>query len=428
MGAPSGGCYDCSVPPRDAANSNLTVPARPIRLINPIKYYDWGSVAAIPELIGKAPDGTPHAELWLGAHVSDPSLARVTGGELALNALIRSDPNGALGPRIADEYGPRLPYLLKVLAAARALSLQVHPHAAASREGFNRENAAGIPLGHPERLFRDDQQKPELLVALTPFEILAGFRSPRPILAILDGLDGDLVAAVRKNLAVANSEAALREAFRTLLAARGVASCQADITRTIASISARLDAGTSPDAAADEVALRLAEQHPGDPGSIASLLMNHKILEPGESLYVPPAEVHAYLSGVGIEIMTSSDNVLRAGLTHKVVDPDALAQHASFLPRPPATAHVTTSHEVPATSSYRVPTPEFALTIAELAGTVATLPAEGPRMLLCLSGTLDLHCSRTTTTLRQGEAVFVPHAAGDLSVSGDGRLVCAWVP
>jgi len=414
------------VPSRDAAQPE--VPARPIRLINPIKHYDWGSLSAIPKLLGNAPDGTPHAELWLGAHISDPSMAQVADDYIALNALIRTDPDRALGSRIADEYGPRLPYLLKVLAASRALSLQVHPRAAASRDGFNRENAAGVPLDHPRRLFRDDQPKPELLVALTPFEILAGFRSPRSILTILTDLEGDLVASVRDQLGTANTESALREAFQTLLSARGLAIHQADITRTIASISARLAAGTSPEAAADKAALRLAEQFPGDPGSIASLLMNHKVLAPGEALYVPPAEVHAYLSGVGIEIMTSSDNVLRAGLTHKFVDPDALARHASFQPRPPETAHVATFGEANESTVYRVPTPEFALTFTDVAGQAATLPTEGPRVVLCLRGTVDLKCAETVTPLRQGEAVFVPHAAGEMTAIGDGRLLCAWVP
>lgn len=411
---------------RDAAH--FEVPTRPIRLTNPVKNYDWGSTSAIPELLGKSPDGRPQAELWLGAHHSDPSQAQLPDADVPLNALIRADPDSALGSRIADEYGPRLPYLLKVLAAARALSLQVHPHAAASREGFNRENAAGIPLDDPGRIFRDDQAKPELLVALTPFDVLAGFRAARPILEILDGLEGELVATIREKLAADHSEAGLKEAFHALLAVRGDPDKQADIARTIASISSRLAAGTSPNAIADQVALRLADEHPGDPGAIVSLLMNHRTLEPGESLFVPAAEVHAYLSGVGMEIMTSSDNVLRAGLTHKFIDPEALTQHASFQPRPPATAHITRSGEANESTVYRVPTPEFALTVTELTGGVNTLPEEGPRVLLCLHGELVLQCAGTETRLNQGDAVFVPHAVGELTVSGVGRLVCAWVP
>lgn len=419
-----------SVPEESTALSRpaSTVPARPLRLDNPVQRYDWGSTSAIPELLGVAPDGGPHAELWLGSHASAPSHVDLDGERVALNHLIQQDPNNVLGERIADEYGPRLPYLLKVLAAARALSLQVHPKPHHAREGFIRENAAGVPQTHPSRSFHDDRHKPELLVALSTFEVLAGFRAARSILALLDGVEGELIAQVRAQLIEDRSDASLRQAFHLLLAARNDPAWRADIDRTVASIRQRLADG-SPDEQADRAVLELAKQFPGDPGAVAAIMLNRATLQPGDALFVPAAEVHAYLSGVGIELQASSDNVLRAGLTSKYVDEEALIRYASFTPRPPVMPQPSTTGETENVATYRVPVPEFALTIIELeAGESAELPNEGPRIVLCFQGAVELSCDSGITELGQGESVLVPHSAGQVSAAGSGRLVCAWVP
>lgn len=416
------------MPDSEPGELTVAVPARPLRLENPVQHYDWGSKGAIPELLGNPPDGTPHAELWLGSHPSAPSMVDVDGDRIALHHLIQQDPHAVLGQRIADEYGPRLPYLLKVLAAARALSLQVHPLPHAAREGFNRENAAGVPLDHPMRSFRDDRHKPELLVALSDFEILVGFRSPRAILALLEGLDGELIGTVREQLAADRSDTSLRAAFETLLSARSDESRREDLARTVASVRERLELG-SPNERADRAVLELAEQFPDDPGSIASLLLNSATLLPGEAVYVPPAEVHAYLGGVGLELQASSDNVLRAGLTGKYVDTEALVRNASFTPRSPVLPQAQFAGDSEAVATYRVPIPEFALTIIETSPEEsAELPPEGPRIVLCLHGAVELRCAGGPTCLTKGESVLVPDSAGVVSVTGTGRLACAWVP
>ncbi|MCL1899511.1 MAG: mannose-6-phosphate isomerase, class I, partial [Promicromonosporaceae bacterium] len=263
----------------------MAVPARPLRLHNTLQRYDWGSHDAIADLLKIEADGAPMAELWFGTHPSAPSRARLDHDDeqaaVCLAELIRSDPAGTLGQRVADEYGPRLPYLLKILAAGRALSLQVHPSSHQAREGFNTENAAGVPLGHPQRKFHDDQHKPEMIIALTQFEALAGFRAPRQAVGLLTGLDGRLAATARQHLHEDRSERGMRAAFEHLLAARGQAGVRADIDATVVSVRRRLEEG-SPYEAADQTVIDLAHQHPGDPGAIASLMLNRLTLAPGE--------------------------------------------------------------------------------------------------------------------------------------------------
>lgn len=416
----------------------------PLRLRNTVQTYDWGAYDAIPRLLGTDPDGTPHAELWLGAHPSAPSRTCPVGHNgtevvasppdsdgTTLRYLIRSAPDAMLGKRVADAFGPRLPYLLKVLAARRALSLQVHPKPHTAREGFNRENRLGLPAGSPRRSFHDDQHKPEMLVALTQFEGLAGLRGTRAALTLLDGLDGKLVDGVVTALRTDRSAAGMRAAFDVLIQARQDTGCRSDIEQTVDSVRERLAAG-SPFERADRTVVDLADQHPGDPGAIASLLMNRFTLEPGEALFTPAGELHAYLSGVGAEIMASSDNVLRAGLTSKLVDEAALVECASFAARPPVLPQVATSGSRHQVQTYRAPVSEFALTLADVDPSEdAELPDDGPRIVLCLDGEVSLTCgvgSIPPTSLTRGESVFIPDAAGTLIASGAGHLVCAWVP
>jgi mannose-6-phosphate isomerase len=401
-------------------------------LANTVQHYDWGSVTRIHELLGSVPDGRPAAELWLGAHPSAPSRvvpAGPRGAPESLLDLVRREPDRMLGPRVADEFGPRLPYLLKVLAADRALSLQVHPRPHAARAGFNRENLLGLRPGSPERSFQDDQHKPEMIVALTEFDALAGLRPPRTVLSLLDGLEGRLVDAVRGALQADRSTQGVRDAFSRLVAARGRPACRDDVDAAVSSVRARLEAG-SPTERADATVLRLAEQHPGDPGAVASLLLNRVTLEPGQALFLPPGEIHAYVRGLGIEIMASSDNVLRAGLTRKLVDAEALLECASFQPRPPTAPVVQVADGPGHVTTYRAPVREFALTVADLsAGETAGLPAHGPRIVLSLEGAPTLRAGDgTERPLERGESCFVPHVAGGLEVTGHGHVVCAWVP
>ncbi|WP_344244983.1 mannose-6-phosphate isomerase, class I [Isoptericola hypogeus] len=408
--------------------------ARVLPLVNPVRDYDWGSPTLIPELLGRVPDGRPAAELWLGAHPAAPSSIRSDGSSAvgragrSLADLLQAEPVAVLGRRVSDRFGPRLPFLLKVLAAERALSLQVHPRPHLARAGYHREVRAGLLSGDPRRSFHDEQHKPELIVALSTFEALAGFRSPRSVRALLDGLAGRLVDGVRAALDASPSTAGVRAATRALVAARTSPTCADDVAEAVASVAAR-HAATSPTARADATVLALAAQHPGDPGALVSLLLNRVTLEPGEAMFVPAGEVHAYLSGLGVEVMAASDNVLRAGLTTKHVDAGALLECASFAPRPPGRPDTTVSGDQSVVTTYRAPVAEFALTFADVvSGEPVALAGDGPRIVLALDGEARLLTGGGELTLRRGESCLVPDAAGSLTVDGTAHLVCAWVP
>ncbi|QJW35884.1 mannose-6-phosphate isomerase, class I [Cellulosimicrobium protaetiae] len=427
------------------------------RLENTVQPYDWGSTSAIQDLLGVEPDGRPAAELWMGAHPLAPSRVlpdgaarpgedpRPGGGAASgtLADLVRADPVGVLGQRVLDQYGPRLPYLLKVLAADRALSLQVHPRPHLARAGFNRENREGVARDSPLRSFHDDQHKPEMVVAVSRFEGLSGFRRPTRILELLGGLDGDLVARMRSALVARPTEAGVREAFTLALHARSAPDVAADLARTVASVRARAETppGSGAVAAsgaprrtsrrADATVLALAEQHPGDPGAVVSLMLNRVTLAPGESMFVPSGHVHAYLSGCAVEIMASSDNVLRAGLTSKLVDVDALLECATCAPGPAARPRLVDDGSGLVT--YRPPVAEFALRVGTVSGSVpVSLPDAGPRVVLCLDGGVTLAggdgAAAAETVLARGASVFVPHATGPVVARGDGRVVIAYVP
>ncbi|GAA1406307.1 MULTISPECIES: mannose-6-phosphate isomerase, class I [Oerskovia] len=399
---------------------------RPRHLQNTVQHYDWGSRTAIPEMLGDQPDGRPHAELWLGAHPSGSS--RLVGEDLTpLQTAILSAPERTLGARVIDEFGPRLPYLMKVLSAESALSIQVHPRPHDARAGYNSENVLGLPPGDTRRSFHDDQHKPEMIVALSQFDGLAGFRQPRAILRLLAGLPGRLVATMRSSLEEDSTAEGMRRAFSCLLDARGSLDVGADIETTLEGIRGRV--ATSPSTRADATVAMLAKQHPGDPGALASLMLNRFTLEPGEALFIPSGEIHAYLSGTGVEIMASSDNVLRAGLTTKLVDTGALLACASFTARPPVAPTCTASGEHHEVRHYRAPVAEFALVVAESSvDDDIALPSEGPRIVLCLDGAVALSTGGEDFTLEQGQSVFVPHVSGRTTVRGDGQIVCAYVP
>src|SRR5271168_565584 len=385
------------------------------RLQPVIRPYAWGSRHGIAALQGRpVPAPGPEAELWMGAHPSAPSgVAQTT-----LDAVIAADPDRELGPACVARFGPRLPFLLKVLSADQALSIQLHPSRAQAEAGFRAENQHGLPAGDPARNYVDDWPKPELLCALTPFEVLAGLRPPREAAALLRALSVAHLAPLAAELDAATAPQALSRALAAIL--QWPEASRETLVAAVTSACATLASSDSPYAAACAAAVRVAGDHPGDLGVVAMLLMRHEVLAPGHAVFMPAGGLHAYLRGTGIEVLANSDNVIRAGLTSKHIDVPALLR----LLDPAVTVPVLTAAPLgDGVTWFDTPAPEFRLYVADLAEPVIPMPAAGPRIALCTAGVATLVIgSDETVKLARGESCFIPAADGPLHACGPARL------
>jgi mannose-6-phosphate isomerase len=417
-----------------------------MELLQPVvRLYPWGSRRGIAELQGRpVPAADPEAELWMGAHPSGPSgLARRAD---KLDAFIAADPDRELGPQVVARFGPRLPFLLKVLSAAQALSIQVHPSREQAQAGFRADNDRGLALDDPARNYVDDWPKPELLCALTPFEVVAGLRTPADAAGILRALAvpelqplaADLAPSAPASAAPGVEPAPAAQEAEPAPAAQEAEPAPADLARVLGVIldwpdpdrlvsdvlaaCGPLAAGTGPYAETCASALRVADDHPGDLGLVAMLLMRHLVLQPGQALFMPAGGLHAYLEGTGIEVLANSDNVVRAGLTPKHIDVPELLK----LLDPAVTVPILSSCAVAeGLSSYDSPAPEFRLYRLDLAATPLELPGTGPRILLCVDGAVALHSDSGSVFLDQGESCFISAADAPVRAAGPAHAFLA---
>ncbi|MEU9978516.1 mannose-6-phosphate isomerase, class I [Streptomyces sp. NPDC051014] len=379
------------------------------RLDNTVRPYAWGSPTAIPKLLGVEPSGEPQAEMWMGAHPGAPSRT----GRGTLVEVIDADPKAELGEAAVARFGPRLPFLLKILAAGAPLSLQVHPDLEQAREGYEDEERRGIPVDAPDRNYKDANHKPELICALTEFDGLCGFRTPERAAELLEALGVDSLKPYADLLRAHPEEAALREVLTAVLTAD-----REEMAHTVAEAAAacaRLGGDHAPYAG-------LAHHYPGDPGVIAAMLLNHVRLQPGEALFLGAGIPHAYLAGLGVEIMANSDNVLRCGLTPKHVDVPELLRVVRFEAGDPGVLRPEAALD--GEEVYETPIDEFRLSRYVLPeGTTAhdlTLPT--PQILLCTAGAVRAG----EEDLTPGQSVFVP-AGEKTEVSGAGTVFRATV-
>lgn len=391
---------------------------------NVLRDYAWGSTTAIAALLGRPESGRPEAELWIGAHPDSPSVARVPedGSATALDALISRDPEHFLGSDSVARFGPRLPFLAKVLAAAQPLSLQVHPSLDQARAGFARENAQGLAPDAPNRNYRDDNHKPEMIFALTPFEALCGFRPAartREILqhvaAAFDQVEGEppaLIGTLLEDLRAADEGAGLRAAFERLIT--GGQSVADDTAQVVAALLAV--APLAPYETELATVISLNEKYPGDPGVLISLLLNRISLEPGEAVYLPAGNVHAYLHGLGVEVMASSDNVLRGGLTPKFVDVPELLRTIDF--QPVAVPMLQAERTVMDQELFRPPFEEFQLQRIELAPDAGPVPLaqSGAAVVIVVAGDIYLDSPKGDLQLSRGGSAFLPAAEAPVNV------------
>jgi mannose-6-phosphate isomerase len=427
-------------------------------LLSPkVKPYPWGTRDAIADLQGRpVPAPGPEAELWMGAHPSAPAGVAWT----TLDEVIAAAPERALGAECAARFGGRLPFLLKVLSAGQALSIQVHPSREQAQEGYAAENARGLPPGGPGRNYVDDWPKPELLYALTPFEVAAGLRTPQDAAALLEALAVPDLEPLAAGLSTVPAAGAGEDVLATALASvlEWPSAERASLVADVVAACSRLTAAGGPYAAACAAVVRAAADRPGDLGVVALLLMRHEILPPGRAVFMPAGGLHAYLRGTGIELLANSDNVVRSGLTGKHIDVPELLKLLDPSVSVPVIAPRVLADGI---TWFDTPAPEFRLYVIDLAnpapdgsvpdgstsagassgpsagassgpsagassGPALALPGLGPRIVLCLDGACTLSAAPgPVLDLTRGESCFIPFADGPVSASGSARLILA---
>jgi mannose-6-phosphate isomerase len=394
------------------------------RLDNVIQPYAWGSKTAIAQMIGQPnPANQPQAELWLGTHPKGPSMVVAGDDRVSLQQLIDRQPVDILGPYVVGRFGRTLPYLFKVLAAAQPLSIQAHPSKNQAIEGFDRENREGKALDAPDRNYRDANHKPEIICALTPFWGLNGFRSPAEAVDLLapvcphdlDDAFQDLKTRQRHGLKD------FFEAMMTLSKDKRKAAAQEVINK----------AGPLADTSAPyRWMIDLARAYPADLGILSPALLNLICLEPGQAMYLPAGQLHAYLDGVGIELMANSDNVLRGGLTPKHVDVAELLRVVRFeetainilVPKPVG----------PAESGYDCPAEEFSLAVIRPPkGRPYVSPTiRNVEMLLCTAGEGSIQDGGqgVRLSMKKGDSFLIPAGLQSYSIGGNVIVYKAAVP
>jgi mannose-6-phosphate isomerase len=357
-----------------------------------VQHYSWGHPTAIPRLLDIEPDGRPWAELWFGTHLGGASkILRVDDAtEAALRRSGADDTDGHSIPLLS--VAGELPFLLKVLAAAEPLSLQSHPSSDQAKAGYARENRLNIPVGNSRRIYRDPFAKPELICALGPFEALCGFREPVATVELLHSIGGG-ASIIARLLADHDLDHTMRWLFG---GGEEIQVLMKDV----------IDACQNHDSPSAQWVTRLAVAYPDDPAVIATLLLNYLTLQAGEALYLDPGNLHAYLSGTGIEVMGSSDNVVRCGLTNKHVDVNELLATVvpQPLPDPILRAVPVAKTEAGRLWKYETPDAPFTLWVHQIDGT-ETLRARTRELTLCGVGATNLLHRGEVCYLAPGEEI-----------------------
>jgi mannose-6-phosphate isomerase len=429
-----------AAPTGDGSTASASLERWPALMDNPIRNYDWGSATTLARLQGRPPSGHPEAELWMGAHPSSPSRLLLWSpgdgalddahGGTRLDELIGQRPRDILGAAVQARFEARLPFMMKLLAIAQPLSVQVHPTADRARKAF--EGEADVPGEH---VYADPYPKPELLYALEPIDAMCGFRSAAQARRLLRLIGGPRMAGIAAALdGAASEEQRIEAAFERLVTwpaddRPGLVTEAGEAARLLLA-TAGPQHGEGAIAAEDRRALtwasRLAVQHPKDPLVAAPFLLDLVQLQPGETLFVPAGAPHCYLSGLGVEILGNSDNVLRAGLTHKPIAVEELLNIVHGGTRP--------QRDIPETwvSPYEVlwapGVPEFRLSRVWLHGhtPVATYPLTGPQILLCTAGGVRVECGGHQVELSPGQSAFVGASGGPVTLAGAGEVFRAF--
>ena len=381
----------------------------------------------------------------MGCHPGGPSIVNIDHGELSLSELISGDAHYYLGKKVKEEFGS-LPFLFKLLAAEKPLSIQAHPNLSQAQEGYQRE--AGLALDAPHRSYKDPNHKPEIICSITPFTGMCGFREPGEIRDLLI----KFIFPQRK-MAL---PAAVTEAGRTIqniieplfimLEKKDTGEALKDFLSALFKFSpeernhiCRYILHTGPECLEDglysadnklplalwKTMIRFAELFPDDPALLSPLYLNLFELKPGEALFLHAGTLHAYINGFGIELMANSDNVLRGGLTPKHIDQGELMRILNFIPvkpeiiRPPANAGQYT---------YPVQCRDFALSVIRGNGEKNTAFQMAPAICIVTSGELEVSGKAKHGIIKTGESIFISHSENPLFFGGKFTLYAASIP
>lgn len=390
------------------------------KLDNTVQNYEWGSRTAINELFGFAnPANEPQAEIWMGAHNSGCSMLSDTGERLA--DVIQQDKLSALGNYTTERFGG-LPFLFKVLAAEKPLSIQVHPNKRKSELGFARENEAGIALTAANRNYKDDNHKPELVYALTFYKAMNGFRPIEQILLLFKEVKiSELSAELECFIASPNSDG-LKTFFEAIMTLEGsrkqraLSELRAAYHRPVKTLMTR---------EALEYSRQFDGYYEGDIGLFSPLLLNTIELAPGEAMFLFAETPHAYVQGTALEVMASSDNVLRAGLTNKHIDVAELVDNTCFESTDPDKIRMQPIEKV-SRACYPIPVDDFAFDIIESSDEMNTQYVRGPEILFCIEGEVTVKSGDRELVLKPADSVFLPCDSVKYDYSGEGRLARAY--
>lgn len=386
-----------------------------------LREYAWGSRTALASLRGsKCPADHPEAELWFGAHPGDPS--PLVHSRENLLEHINQDVTSHLGKPCVDRFEGRLPFLMKLLSADDPLSLQAHPSKLQAEEGFARENAEGIPLDASNRNYKDNNHKPEIVIALTDFQALAGFRPPLETAELFRAVGGTTLTAHSEYLSTQPDAQGVRSIFTTFLATPAHRlSGVIDEVATQCLGYLENHPGDSRWSQEAQTTLTLIERYPGDAGVLSSLLLNRVTLSPGQALYLDAGNLHAYLSGTAVEVMANSDNVLRGGLTPKHVDISELMRVLDFeaLEDP-----VLPVRQVPETgwTEFDTPACEFKVSTRAVGTDPVIFNADtlsSPQIIVVSQGSLTVQSEGTSSVIHAGQGIWISAHDGPVSVSSD---------
>ena len=388
------------------------------QLENPVQSYDWGSSSDIPRLFGiENTSGAPMAEVWMGSHPVAPSKAMLNGKLISLERLI-DDQSEHLGQSSLDKFGKQLPFLFKVLSAAKPLSIQTHPNKQQAEHGFRKESEAGVALNAFNRNYKDDNHKPELVYALTTFKAMNGFRPVREIISLFTMTSLGVFEEVHMFPHDSDAEFDLKHFYETLMNLSEKQKKQL--------IKESLLFAECSDHPAWQEVKHLNTHFPGDIGILSPLLLNVVTLHPGQAMYLDAGTLHAYMEGTALEIMACSDNVLRGGLTNKYIDIDELLKTLNFTTASEDQLLLEPEVIINGEQIFPVPVDDFLFSILHVENVLEPVMVEVAEILFCVEGWQIIQVdNKNTLELKLGQSCFISAENDSYQLSGKGMMARA---